>query len=215
VARYPDRLVGFCAFNPLRDYALREIERCAADPHLTGIKMHMADSNVDLEDPAHVERLRAVFRAANAHRLPIAAHIATQALDFGPRHVAIYLDRIFSEAPDITIQIAHLSGHGPSHGGAAMQAFVELARQDDPRMRNLYFDVASNAMAGMHPDYLAETAAAIRALGVERILFASDRPAGGPQFTIAEAWRQFRRLPLTEEEVRTVAGNAAPYLGER
>ncbi|HEV2765345.1 MAG TPA: hypothetical protein VGV38_20350, partial [Pyrinomonadaceae bacterium] len=27
VARAPERLVGFCAFNPLKDYALRELER--------------------------------------------------------------------------------------------------------------------------------------------------------------------------------------------
>src|SRR5689334_8123027 len=27
VARYPRRLIGFCSVNPLRDYALREIER--------------------------------------------------------------------------------------------------------------------------------------------------------------------------------------------
>ena len=28
VAQYPNRLVGFCAVNPLREYALREIARC-------------------------------------------------------------------------------------------------------------------------------------------------------------------------------------------
>src|SRR5262249_54032894 len=40
VAQFPDRLVGFCGVNPLRDYALEEIARCAADPHLrAGLKM--------------------------------------------------------------------------------------------------------------------------------------------------------------------------------
>ena len=28
VAQYPDRLVGFCSINPLKDYALEEIARC-------------------------------------------------------------------------------------------------------------------------------------------------------------------------------------------
>ncbi len=212
VARHPDRLVGFCSFNPLREYALREIARCAAHPHLTGIKLHMADANVDLENPQHVEQLRAVFREANAHRLPIATHIATQAIDFGRRHVHIYVEQIFSEAPDIPIQIAHLAGHGPSHGNEALDAFVELARQGDPRLRNLYFDVGSNVMGGMGAAYLAQVARYIRGLGVERVLFASDRPAGGPDFTIAEAWAQFRRLPLTKEELHTIATNVAPYM---
>jgi uncharacterized protein len=172
----------------------------------------MADANVDLENPQHVEQLRAVFREANAQRLPIATHIATQALDFGRSHVRIYLDQIFSEAPDIPIQIAHLAGHGPSHGNEALEAFLELRRQGDPRMGNLYFDVGSNVMGGMGANYLAGVAQHIRDLGVERILFASDRPAGGPNYTIAEAWTQFRRLPLTEWEFRTIAGNIAPYM---
>src|SRR5947207_1934947 len=29
VAQFPDRLVGFCGVNPLRNYALEEIARCA------------------------------------------------------------------------------------------------------------------------------------------------------------------------------------------
>src|SRR3954451_9600866 len=32
VARCPDRLRGSCGFNPLRDYPLRELARCAQDP---------------------------------------------------------------------------------------------------------------------------------------------------------------------------------------
>lgn len=34
VAQYPDRLIGFCALNPLKDYAVAELDRCAADPNL-------------------------------------------------------------------------------------------------------------------------------------------------------------------------------------
>jgi predicted TIM-barrel fold metal-dependent hydrolase len=34
VARYPDRLIGFCSVNPLRAYAIKEIARCAKDANL-------------------------------------------------------------------------------------------------------------------------------------------------------------------------------------
>jgi predicted TIM-barrel fold metal-dependent hydrolase len=34
VARFPDRLRGFCSVNPLKDSALEEIARCAKDPWL-------------------------------------------------------------------------------------------------------------------------------------------------------------------------------------
>src|SRR5262245_7034873 len=34
VAEYPDRLRAFCSFNPLKPYALEELERCSKDPRL-------------------------------------------------------------------------------------------------------------------------------------------------------------------------------------
>ena len=45
VAKYPDRLIGFCGINPLKDYALDELARCAKDPNLRrGVKMHFGNS---------------------------------------------------------------------------------------------------------------------------------------------------------------------------
>jgi uncharacterized protein len=44
VAMFPDRLVGFCGINPLRDYALDELRRCASDPSLRrGLKLHFGN----------------------------------------------------------------------------------------------------------------------------------------------------------------------------
>src|SRR5262249_4131557 len=34
VAQFPDHLVGVCGLNPLKDYSLEEVARCAADPNL-------------------------------------------------------------------------------------------------------------------------------------------------------------------------------------
>src|SRR6185295_6155629 len=47
VARYPNRLVAFCSVNPLKSYAIQELERCAADPRFSGLKLHLANSDVD------------------------------------------------------------------------------------------------------------------------------------------------------------------------
>src|SRR5579862_9155037 len=56
VAKYPGRLTGFCGVNPLRDYALEEIERCSKDPNLrTGLKLHFGNSDVNLDIEEHVE----------------------------------------------------------------------------------------------------------------------------------------------------------------
>ena len=50
-ALFPKRLIAFCSFNPLKDYALNELARCAKDPNLRhGIKFEFpskAKSNIN------------------------------------------------------------------------------------------------------------------------------------------------------------------------
>src|SRR5262245_15471957 len=46
---------------------------------------------------------------------------------------------------------------------------------------------------------------------VQRILFGSDGATGGDA-PPREAWAAFRKLPLTEAELRTIAFNVPPYL---
>jgi len=47
VARFPNRLRGFCSVNPLKDYAIEELARCAKDPQLhIGLKLHFGNSDV-------------------------------------------------------------------------------------------------------------------------------------------------------------------------
>ena len=54
VAQFPDRLIGFCGVNPLKDYALEELARCAADPNLRrGLKLHFGNSVVDHPTTIH------------------------------------------------------------------------------------------------------------------------------------------------------------------
>ena len=68
VARYPDRLIGFCGINPLKDYALGELARCAKIPALArGVKLHFGNSFVEYHNPQHIEQVKRVFRAANGY----------------------------------------------------------------------------------------------------------------------------------------------------
>jgi predicted TIM-barrel fold metal-dependent hydrolase len=75
VSLYPDRLIGFCSFNPLKEYAIEELNRCAKKTNLKGLKLHFGSSRVNLLDPQHVEKIQKVFKAANQLKYPIAAHL--------------------------------------------------------------------------------------------------------------------------------------------
>ena len=217
-ALFPERLRAFCSFNPLKEYALDELARCAKDPNLHhGIKLHFGNSDVQLGDPAHVEQLRRVFRAANASRMAIVVHLRaslSRNRPYGPDQAHRFLD-LLSLAPDIPVQVAHLAGTGPGYddppADAAMAVLAEAVEKRDPRTRPLWFDVTTVADLNISPANAALVAKRIRQVGVDRILYGSDA-AVGDNLRPREAWAAFRRLPLTEDEFETIARNVAPYL---
>ena len=218
-AEYPDRLVAFCGFNPLEDYALKELERCARHRGLRrGIKLHLGNSDVQLDNPRHVERLRRIFRAADDHRMAIVVHLRasiSRKRPYGPRQARTVLDRVLPVAPDIPIQIAHLAGTGPGYddppADSAMAVLAEAVEKRDPRTRRLWFDVTTVVDRQISPAHAGLVARRIRQVGAERVLYGSDA-AVGENLRPREGWIAFRRLPLTEQEFRTIAGNEAPYL---
>src|SRR5690242_8003386 len=217
VAEHADRLLGFCGFNPLRDYALTELERCARIPALaTGIKLHFGNSDVELDNPVHVNALRRVFAAANARRMAIVVHLhpsVTLKRPYGARQARIFLEQVLPAAPRVTVQIAHLCGAGgyDPESDAALGVFAQAATRRDPRLRNVYFDISGVAGLGDWRGYAATIVRRLRTLGLEHILYGSD---GAPdaESTPAKRVASLHELPLTPGELRTLERNVAPYL---
>ena len=216
VAQFPDRLIGFCGLNPLKDYALDELARCARDPNLRrGLKLHFGNSVVDFHNPRHIEQVRRVFRAANGYRMAIVAHLrasVTQKLPYGRDEALIFLNELMPAAPDVVVQVAHLAGAGPWEDEGSQQAFAVLAEtvaKGDPRTRLLYFDVTTLG-APASPETAQRWTAMIRKLGTQHVVFGSD--ASLSTFTPGQAWLALRKLlPLTDDEFANIAANAPPY----
>ena len=212
VARYRDRLVGFCSFNPLKDYAVEELNRCAKNTSFKGLKLHVGNSRVDVLNPEHVEKLRTVFRAANEKRFPILIHLWTPG-KYGREEAEAFLNKVLPAAPDIPVQIAHMAASGPNyHSDDAFEVYANAAANNDARMKNVFVDVASMVTSNTPPETLTLVARRLRQFGLPRVLFASDRSPGFGNESPKDAWAAFRRLPLTEKEFRTVAENVAPYM---
>lgn len=216
VSQFPDRLVGFCGFNPLKDYAIDELNRCANDPNLRiGIKLHFGNSDVRLDDPQHLLRLRTLFAAANEHQMAIVVHLrssVSQGRPYGTAQARAFLDQVLAAAPDVIVQIAHLAGAGGYDDPATDQVlavFAEAASDNDPRMTNVYFDVSGVAGFGDWRPKSDQIVQRMRQLGLKRILFGSDGavPGNSPR----EAWAIFSQLPLQEQELAEIANNTAPY----
>jgi len=210
VASFPSRLIAFCSFSPLKDYAIEELERCARTGAFRGIKLHFGNSGVDLKNHEHVEKVRRVFEAANRHKFAIIIHVRASP-DSAREHAEVVLNQLLPAAPDVPVQIAHLWG-GAEFSEGALAAYADAVAARQPATAKLYFDVAELALViGRDQRSLQRSVAQMRRIGLDRILYGSDGPTLG-NVQPREAWEAFlKRVPLTREEFAVIAGNVAPY----
>jgi predicted TIM-barrel fold metal-dependent hydrolase len=218
VAQYPGRLRAFCGVDPLKEYALKEIARCAKDPYLHyGLKLHFGNSDVDLDQPQEVAQVRAVFKAADEHGMAIAVHLhssVTRKRSYGATEARIFLNAVLPAAPHAPIQIAHLAGSGGYDDPGvdeALALFIDAIAKHDPRMAHVYFDISGVAGLGHWQDKKDLITTRIRQVGVKRVLWGSDG-AFGDGMTPQQALDAFQALPLSKQEFQTIYGNLAPYM---
>lgn len=203
VAKAGDRLVAFCSFNPLRDYALAELDRCAAGRRFRGLKLHFNAAQLDFRNAEQVEKVRRVMHAANGHGMPMVIHVRSLP-DYGRDDAEVFLRRLVASAPDVPIQVAHLWG-GENVSSGALAVYAEAVAAGDPATKNLYFDL-SGLPHYARAEEIAELVRRIRQIGTARLLYGSDD-------TPADAVEALRTtLPLTDAEWRDIADNVAPYL---
>jgi len=210
------RLIGFCGVNPLRPDAFAEIERCLKLPGMVGLKLHLGNSGISLRNPAHREIIGRVFALAERLGAPVLVHMrARGGADFGAPDAQLFLDEIVPKAPRTEIIVAHLGASSPGYpdqNDEVMAVFGAAAARGDPRMRNLYFDMAANLTAEIPAADGARIARRIRQLGPRRVLFGSDlhTPARPP---LSDEWGLVRsKLGLTEAEIRTIANNRLRFV---
>lgn len=208
------RLIGFCGVNPQRPAALAELERCLALPGMTGVKLHFGNSGITLRDSALAARMVEVFTLAERLRAPVLVHMrARGGANFGAEDARLFLDRLVAVAPSIEIIVGHFGGAGPGYPAQAdevMAVFAAAVERNDPRMRNVYFDMATVVTPESTPADATLIARRVRQVGVQRVLYGSDLNAPGG--SIRSGWEIFRsRMPLTEAEFQAIAGNVARF----
>lgn len=211
VMHYPRRLVALCSFNPLKDHALAELERCAKNPAFRGVKLHLGTSPVDLDNSSHVAKTREIFKAANRLRLPLLVHLAASP-QWGGGQAKVFLNQLVAAAPDVQVVVAHLWG-GAGYSEGALAYLSNAVSTGIPAAENLYFEIsqAAEVVRGKQK-FLEGIARHMRQIGLNRIYFGSDS-AQPPSLSPKESWEKFRTdVPLTEAELRTLANNVAPWV---
>ena len=217
-ALFPGRLIAFCGMNPLKDYALEEIARCAKNSNTRrGLKFHIGNSDIQLANAEHIEKLKKVFQAANANRMAIVMHFrASFSLNrpYGAPEANALITHLLPLVKDVPVQIAHLGSAGPGYNDPkvdeVMDVFVDAIAKRDPRMKNVWFDVTTVIHPTNPSERSAMAAKRIRQIGAKRVLYGSDATLSSNQ-PPREAWAEVRKLDLTAKEIETIAKNKAPY----
>lgn len=201
---HPDRIAAFIGVNPIADDALGEIGRWKGDPAVTGIKLHLTNSDVDLRSPDQVEKLAAVFSAAADNGFTVMIHMRTRAEDYGARDVEVFVDQVLPYANGVPVVIAHSGGWGGTnaHTLSALSGFAAALERDPAIGRNLFFDLAQVFDDRTSSDDLAALVVLMRRIGVDRFVPGSDWPFSDGLIAYYE--QVYPLLPLTAEEWSTI-----------
>ena len=198
VARYPDRLTGFCSVNPAwGEAAVAEVERCVA-AGLRGIgELHPDTQGFDITDKP---LLAALMDAAHRLGIPVLVHSSEPVGHQYPgkgHTTPEKLYRFILNFPDNTIVCAHWGGGLP---------FYALMPEVPEVIRNVYFDTAASPLL-----YQPEVFSAVVGLvGANKVLFGTDYPLIEHQ-RLLEQVQQASLDPAARQAI--LGGNAARLLG--
>ena len=198
VARFPDRLIGFCSVNPAwGEAAVVEVERCLA-AGLRGIgELHPDTQGFDIADMSPMAPLMDTARRLG---IPVLVHVSEPVGHQYPGKGRTTPDKVYQlikNFPDNTIICAHWGGGLP---------FYALMPEVSEVFADVYFDTAASSFL-----YRPQVFATVTGLlGAGKILFATDYP-------LIRAKRMLRQVeeagldPGDREAI--LSGNAARLFG--
>ena len=197
VARYPDRLVGFCAVQPRSiQSAVDEIERCVARG-IRGVGELRPDLQlIDLTDE---EVTGPLVESLTKYDLPLLTHASEPVGHQYPGKGTVTPEVLYpfiTAHPETTVICAHWGGGLP---------FYALMPEVKKALGNVFFDTAATPFL-YSPEIYGQAA---QLVGADRILFGSDYPLLNPGRLLKDI-RSADLTPETEELI--LSGNARQLL---
>jgi predicted TIM-barrel fold metal-dependent hydrolase len=198
IARYPRRLVGFCAVQPnAGEAAIAEIERCAR----AGIKgVGEMRPDIQLFDPGDEMFMAPLVEVMKEHRLVFLTHASEPVGHTYPGKGTVTPEVLYpfiTSFPDLPVVCAHWGGGLP---------FYALMPEVKQAMGNVFFDTAASPFLYTPEVYTR----VVQLVGEDKVLFGTDYPLLAPRRLLNE----INSLNLPEETKRLIlSGNARRLLG--
>jgi predicted TIM-barrel fold metal-dependent hydrolase len=198
IARYPERLIGFCSVQPQSFKAASdEIERCAKGG-IRGVGEIRPDRQfLNLRDE---NIMKPFIEVITKHNLILLTHTSEPVGHEYPGKGSITPDILYpliTSFPDLTLVCAHWGGGLP---------FYALIPEVKKAMSNVFFDTAASPFLYSSEIYNQ----VIQLVGADKILFGSDYPL----LAQSSLLKEIKSLDLPgEAEHLILSGNAQRLLG--
>lgn len=197
-SRYPDRLIGFCTFQPQSvEEAIAEIERCAKG----GIR-GVGEIRPDVQPFNFTERdaMEPFVEVMKEYNLILLTHASEPVGHQYQGKGSVTPDMLYpfiTHFPDLTIVCAHWGGGLP---------FYALMPEVKEAMNNVFFDTAASPFL-YSPQIYSQV---IQLVGADKILFGSDYPL----LTQSRLLKEINSQDLPPETKNLIlSGNARRLLG--
>jgi len=205
VAKFPNRLIGFCGINPLVENAVSEIDRCLELSGMIGVKLQA--SGMDWEDSEQVDALSLVLDKSQERDVPVLIHVAGVPLD----HDGIMnVYRILGTHPNLRLLLAHCAGLSATE----IEMILFPAVNSVPRalsLENKFLDLSA-CLATYQDAPMSQRELIVwnlRRWGLDQVFFGSDYLMVAAVETPKKALETLAQYPFTQEEIDLILSNDA------
>lgn len=210
--KHEDRVKPFFAIDPLKNYAIDEIQRCIKINEKSGLKLHFSSSQVYLTEPEQLQKIKSVFEIASENKLPILLHFDNWHPKFGRPDIELLVDEILKDIEQIELTIAHFgtSGGFNQKTKKVLNTFIEFYETDRiPKMHKIKFDISavalnkdSEGVEKLTDEEFKELKIYCDKLGYDKIVFGTDYPLYNSEqyYNILS-----EKLNLTKSELKQIS----------
>ncbi|MBW2609551.1 MAG: amidohydrolase [Deltaproteobacteria bacterium] len=196
VRQHPDRLIGFCCFDPLSRHAALEAERCL-ESGLSGIgEIAIYDSGFSSEI---IAALKDVMDVCSRYDVPILLHTNEPVGHKYPGKQPMLLNQLYDllkRYPSNRIVLAHWGG--------GLLFYSLMKKEVQQALANVWFDTAASPYLYVPEIYRV----AGEIVGPEKILFGSDYPLLKP----SRYFKEMESSGLPSRSMEMISGENAARL---
>jgi uncharacterized protein len=198
VRENPDRLIGFCAFDPMSRDAPKEVERCL-DAGLTGVG-EIAVYEYDFTDDI-IDRFKDIMFLCAERDVPVLLHTNEPVGHFYPGKQPMSIGGLYQllkRYPSNRIVLAHWGG--------GIFFYGLMKKEVRQTFGNVWLDVAASPYL-YSPDIYRISG---EIMGFDKILFGSDYPLIQP----GRYLKEMASAGLSDDAIEKItAGNTIKFLG--